>query len=372
VLPKISTMMPVPGVGKCWFMFLILVLSVVTSSAVVSSIQFPHSDKIVQFNSTGTAESENPFIDYVVDLEPFKRVIDTALKSSVGLNIKREACNIPDGAIMITIANHHIFSLIRTRHKIMANAGVLSCLEQRFVTVCLDKACMEMCEAENMKNCVRLTVPDTPEVGFGAASDFQMISYNYIVWLKYEALLASLQVANQVFYFDADVMVFGNPFPFVLWGRDAAGNRIPGEYDIMYQRERGVHEKGCGGSVNGGVIYLRNSTDLFEKWAPKILSHRAEMINLGGRSDQDIIGDYVSLLKYCTLPVKHFMGVCVSSQERGYDVNTVVTFHTNCVSGISTKLNRINAFANRRFSPQSNTAGPKKHYSKGKITKQHR
>jgi hypothetical protein len=302
----------------------------------------------LSITAKNVSDPNNPFIDYVVDLVPFQRAITKVLHESGKLN--SEECSIPDGAVIFTLSNHHLFQLILTRQKIMHKAGILSCLEKRFVTVCLDDKCLSMCNTNKVKNCVKIVIPETPMSGFGThASEYQKNSYNYIVWVKYEMFVASMLVANEVFYFDADVMVYGNPFPEAQWGRDQTGKKIPGPYDIMYQRERGMKEKGCGGSVNGGLWYLHNTTRLFDLWFPKVMQHRADIINLPGRLDQDIVGDYMRLIKYCTLPVRKFMGYCPSSQEPGYDPREIITFHTNCVAGMSSKLDRIREFTHQRF-----------------------
>jgi hypothetical protein len=252
---------------------------------------------------------------------------------------------------MFTVSNHHLMPLLTLRHSLMKKAGILDCLQKRFITVCLDKKCLALCDEHGIQNCIHLTIPETPYTGFGAAiSKYQKNSYNYIVWLKYELSLESLLVTEEFFYFDADVMVFKNPFPDTRYGRDNNGTKIEGHYDIMYQRERGMKERGCGGSVNGGLFWMRNATVLHEKFFPAFMKHREELINLTGRSDQDIVGDYVCLAKCCTLPTNRFMGHCVWSRDAyGFHDQDMVTFHTNCVSGLTAKMTTIKQFGHRYF-----------------------
>ena len=195
-----------------------------------------------------------------------------------------------------------------------------------------------------------IALPETVYGGFGVKTTlYQKNSYNYIVWVKYEMFVEALMVAKEAFYFDADVMVFSNPFKHT-YGRNEHSKRIRGEYEVMYQRERGMRELGCGGSVNGGLFYLRNSTAMHEKFLPAILKHRADIINLTGRLDQDIVGDYVKLVKHCTLPVSRFMGHCLSSQDAaGFAFRQIVTFHPNCVAGLDKKIETIQIFATGVF-----------------------
>jgi hypothetical protein len=61
------------------------------------------------------------------------------------------------------------------------------------------------------------------------------------------------------------VVIFRDPFPATRYGRDENGTSFKAEYDFMFQRERGIKERGCGGSVNGGVMWFRNSSALHEK-----------------------------------------------------------------------------------------------------------
>lgn len=241
--------------------------------------------------------------------------------------------------------------LLTLRHNIMQRTGVLDCLRKRFITVCVDKKCLEMCKSHDLPNCIHMVIPEIPYGEFGnKASKYTAHAYMYILWVKYEMYVEALFEANEFFYFDADVMVFRNPFPDTRFGRDANGRQVEGTYDIMYQRERGMKERGCGGSVNGGLYWLRNATDLHTKFFPAFFKHREEIINLTGRLDQDIIGDYVRLVRYCTLPVARFMGHCITSQDQyGFKVRDMVTYHTNCVAGMANKIAAIKDFARSYF-----------------------
>lgn len=59
-----------------------------------------------------------------------------------------------------------------------------------------------------------------------------------------------------------------------------------------------------------------------------IFHHKTVFMHL-----QDVMGDYVGLLRYCTFPVSRFAGHCESSREPGGTMNDLVTYHANCVSG---------------------------------------
>jgi hypothetical protein len=303
----------------------------------------------VKHNASRVPDPDNPFVDFEVDFEPFRQQIRNVLKESGPLHTPD--CDVPDGAFIFTLSNHHLMPMLTLRHHIMTRAGSLECMKKRLITVCLDKKCLELCNSNHLPNCMLLVVPETPYGEFGKkVTAYTKNAYNYIVWVKYEMFVEALFVANEFFYIDADVMLFRNPFPDTRYGRDNTGNKIEGEYDIMYQRERGMKERGCGGSVNGGLYWLRNATALHEKFFPAFMKHREEIINLTGRLDQDIIGDYVRLARYCTLPVARFMGHCISSQDQyGYNVKEMVTYHTNCVAGMHNKMDAIKDFCHQYF-----------------------
>lgn len=219
------------------------------------------------------------------------------------------------------------------------------CIQSLVITICLDARCLELCATNNIPNCLLLEMPKIPYVEF--AGGFE---YFYLTWLKYELAFSALDYANEVFYLDADVLLRRNPFGEVKFGRDAKGKKEPGEFDVMYQRERGMKELGCGGSVNGGLLYFRNSTQLRQLFIPKMLSHKEEIINGKGRSDQEIMGDYVGKVRFCTLPVKLFTGHCMGSQFLGRSIpqpSEVITYHTNCVTGLKAKIANMKQFLNQ-------------------------
>ena len=251
---------------------------------------------------------------------------------------------------MFTYVNQYAFPLTALRNHILKLTRKALCLEKRLVTVCLDEECGLLCKKNRIANCTQLDAPPTPYSQYSATVDVaQKHSYAFMTWLKYEMLFAALQVATEVFYLDADVMLFDNPFIEVPYGRNSTGAKIPGEYDIMYQRERGLKELGCGGSVNGGLLYLRNSSAIHDKFIPSMLKMRNTILSGSGRSDQDIVGDYVGRLSHCSLPVSRYMGACTSSKpgDQRVDVRKIITYHANCVGGMDNKLKRLKEGAER-------------------------
>jgi hypothetical protein len=122
---------------------------------------------------------------------------------------------------------------ILLQQKAMDVWGLRSCLEQRFITVCLDAKCSAVCTKHNVTNCVELAMPELP------GADFAKGPYFFFTWLKHELLYEALQVAEEAFYFDIDALVLRNPWVDIRYGRDEQGNHIPGPYDLQWQRDRG-------------------------------------------------------------------------------------------------------------------------------------
>ncbi len=74
------------------------------------------------------------------------------------------------------------------------------------MTVCMDPKCHTMCVNAKIDNCVLLDSPELP------LSDFGKEAFFFFSFLKFELMRASLTVVDEVFFFDADVLLFRNPF----------------------------------------------------------------------------------------------------------------------------------------------------------------
>eukprot|EP01041_Mallomonas_annulata_P010094 gene10094-21031_t len=269
------------------------------------------------------------FRNLTLDYRPFRNMIRNVIANSSTL--PSTACAIPNKAIMFSYTNHHTFYMIDMQHRAMDIHHERGCLEKRYITVCLDRKCMTMCDSNKIFNCVLLKFPKTNMGNFGNNI------YHYMTWLKHELMFQALQVADELFFFDADVLLFKNPFPGIKFGRDKNGGIIEDIYDIQYQRERGMKERGCGGSVNSGQMYLRNSTSI-QHYFKLLFQRKIEILENKNRLDQDHVGDLVGNLRYCTLPVRQYKGYCPASQDSSSGPLEMITFHTNCASGNEKRL----------------------------------
>ena len=314
-------------------------------AASILGFQGSYGSGEVGINATKVAGDINALMNIRIDATPFRQAITDLLAINTSL------CFIPSDAIMFTYTNHHLFDLVVLQRTAMEIGQVRKCLESRFITLCLDKKCMELCNTHAIPNCVRIYLPSIPH------ADFAGKSYGYFTWIKHELMYEATKAANQIFFFDADVAILRNPWLEVSYGRDElTGQKIPGPYDIQYQRERGVKEKGCGGSVNSGQMYIRNSSAI-QSYFHKLFEKKYEAVITRIRLDQDFVSDIVNMLKYCTLPTKYFFGHCLFSREDSALLSEAIAYHTNCATGLGTKRALLHSFIEKVKNKRSKYVG---------------
>lgn len=272
------------------------------------------------------------YLNYTIHMNPFLDKIDSLIHTPLPNN-----CDMPSDSIMFIYLNHHLFQMMELQRQAMDTWGERSCLESRFIRICLDKRCMEMCTEKNIPNCVHVHLPHVPKAGFGESSHQDV--YNYMTWLKHEFTFAALLHTKEVFFFDVDVALFRNPWTEIHIGRsDTTGEDILNvTYDIRYQREMGKKQRGCGGTVNSGVMYFLNSSTLHTDYIPYMMKEKEKIVlNSAGRLDQDFMHDHVwrsrATLKHCTLPANKFVGHCEFGRDsfRPTIAKDMITYHTNC------------------------------------------
>lgn len=164
-----------------------------------------------------------------LDYSPFREGIRHALDTSDDIvkplvdyysaNVTSNDCYMPKSSIMFTYANHHVMDLIIFQHKAMEAHNLRHCLESRFVTACFDAKCMRVCKHANIPNCVLITTPNP----MMPASDFREGFYYWFTYIKHELMVEALKVVDEIFFFDADVMLFRNPWFETTYGRDDNG-----------------------------------------------------------------------------------------------------------------------------------------------------
>jgi hypothetical protein len=279
------------------------------------------------------AVNTNIFHNLSIDFTPFRNIISKIFLNTTQL--PTNDCNIPNKAVMFSYTNHHLFFMIELQRRAMEITNSRKCLEQRYITICLDSKCMLLCGKHNIPNCVQLEFPTIPLTVFGKGL------YHYLTWVKHEFMYEALQVADEIFFFDSDVLIFRNPWPEVKYERinkEGKRNITIAPYDIMYQRERGIWGGlGCGGTVNTGQVYILNSTEI-QKYFKILLQRKNIILKNHGMLDQDHVNEIISdeslvRLKRCTLSVRNFHGYCTASKDATSPLKEIITFHTTCLSG---------------------------------------
>lgn len=289
---------------------------------------------------------EPPELNY----KPFHAAIRKALLTSKSHNtvsaIKPNVsattdCVMPESSIMFTYANRYMMELVVLQHKAMEVWNMKECLESRFITVCLDTGCMEICRANNINNCAAMLAAEIP------ASEFGKNAYNFFTYLKHDLMREALHVVNEVFFFDADVVIFRNPWIESTYGRDEQGRYVDGPYDMMWQRDRG-RGPGCSGSVNSGVMYVRNSTRAQAYFG--YMGEVKDKILQGGHGlDQDFVANASETagLRFCALSGTLFTTHClqvfgnIKYIDSHFPLSKIITYHTACVQGLGPKKNYL-------------------------------
>jgi hypothetical protein len=169
-------------------------------------------------------------------------------------------CHFPINSIMFTYSSHYTMDLILLQHQSMSSYSTKlgKCLSEKMIIICFDKGCFDFCSKHRIPNCIVIEPPKREDPL--PPSDFGQGEYIYFTYVKHDFMKAALQVAEHIMFFDADVLIFKNPFIHTQYERDKIGKRSNlRPIDIMWQRDRGRGD-GCEGSVNSGQIYLRNSS----------------------------------------------------------------------------------------------------------------
>lgn len=271
-----------------------------------------------------------------VGFEPLKETLTMLVNTPV-----ESPCKIAQSAAFITYANEHMFHLLVMQRRAMelsSRGGTRTCLEKRVTTVCLDTACLKLCEIHSVPNCVDLKITTD-------ASNFLSEDYVWITYVKHEIIAAALSVCKEVFFVDTDTLIFDDP-----WTVDLS---LPaGPYDLRFQAESGAGGARCDemGS-NGGQIYVRQ-TPAAQAYLVAMLSHKDD-IRTGGHLDQDYIisAAQASNASYCGLNPEYFLGHCGGSHVAVDDVRKVVIYHVNCATA-ETKTPLLRHFYETRKAAQ--------------------
>lgn len=228
------------------------------------------------------------------------------------------ACFMPERTILLTYSNSYHVELLLLQRKGIRLGGA-QCLLRRFVVVCLDKACMQLCARHHIGSCVLYA----NELG---RSDFDKGDYYSILLTKWELIGMLLAHNVSVLFLDDDVLLMKNPFTHF--------NAT--QYDFRYQTE---HGSGCEAAANGGQMFFQASEGA--RRMVQAMMRQKDVILHGNASmlDQDLVLPTVAAVgaTACALPKEVFTGHCMGAHEPDTDTTTVVTYHAHCCSYVNGK-----------------------------------
>ena len=207
------------------------------TSAAVSEWQLPPNDKHLDFSN-----------------------ISSTLQSLFTHSLDH-SCGMPQTAVIFTYSNKYHMEMLRMQYestRVMGGSNE-ACLAARFVTVCLDKDCHHTCLELGLHHC---TLVSTTNIVY-PPSNFLQGAFFYLSYIKYLLIQEFFKFATELFFVDADVLVYCNP-----WQRVSLFNNT--DVDFVYSPEylkRRSH-------INGGQYFLRKTAKVKE-WLQLMIGSRS-------------------------------------------------------------------------------------------------
>lgn len=259
--------------------------------------------------------------------------------------VERPSSCVPPGAVLLTYVNP---KHVRLRALQLQRVAALPCVVSRLVSVCYGSVPHDglgSCEA------ARDFGPADLNLGLSAyrrqrARPASAGAYFELIWAKWRLLLLALQAAREVFWLDADVVLFRSPWP-------APPASLP-PADILFQSEFACPATSClatptltapvgagACALNGGVMLVRSAAlvrrvvslepdfGAAPTGQPPFDQDAADRVARGG--------DF----SFCPLPLASFVGFCWwawgynrgnrSLIDRLYPCR-LASFHAHCIS----------------------------------------
>lgn len=269
-----------------------------------------------------------------IDYTPYK----DHLKAMVSTN--SSSCHdIPPSSVIVVYVNEGLIPFVLLQKKSMVIGGVFDCLKKIFVVVCLDPIAFKLCKENHFDHCVQVNLPiSLPR------SEFAEGAYHFLTWIKQELMYEALKVVNEVFLFDADVLIFKNPFHETRIGRHDNGTTFPFLYDIRYQRNNG-RGRGCAGTVNSGQVWLRNTTTIQRYFTCVLKMKEQARLEVPEQEFSTACAEEINVSR-CVLNPNTF----TMSAHTGFNRDTssklrhIVTYHScGGQRGLDNKVHRMNA-----------------------------
>jgi hypothetical protein len=279
-----------------------------------------------------------------IDLLPFHIKIQEVLLQTSKYEVLQPHhtvydCAFPKSSILITYSSHNTMELVHLQNlAFYATSDQLGeCLSSKMVVLCLDKKCLSLCTIFQIPNCVFIggnsSEHDQPKT--------QHFDHHSFMFLKYEVLREALMLADHVFFFEADTLIFKNPFVSALYGgkEEKKSSEV---MDILFQNANGQQDiiTTCNtGPPNAGQMLFQNSS--------KVHSFLSAMISLSSSSSHSSSSSdhhhhqyqYSSDLhylpgllaqekiNYCLLPADRFVSIlnAHSTNETATTTRTTIT-----------------------------------------------
>jgi hypothetical protein len=159
-------------------------------------------------------ETERALTQTRAELAYIPMKLESTLIEAIRSTLNHQSSCVPDGAIMVSLANEYHAEL---RELALRSIGTHRCLLDRFVSLCFGFD-------DGIGTCVRVKA-----VAPGA---FSSERYHRLLWTKWHLLRIASSMATHVFYADADVVLLHNPWPALMH----TATHVPG-YDALFQAE---------------------------------------------------------------------------------------------------------------------------------------
>ena len=281
-----------------------------------------------------------------VDFEGFRNAVRHAISKSSESDLVKDItpkstsldCHMPRSSIILTLTNFYTIELFSLQHKGLELWNLKECIESRFVSVCLDEKCINVCKESSINNCFLLPIETL-------ASDYLQNSFRYLMYLKHQLMYESLQVVEEVMFFDVDVILFRNPWMDTLYQRhdDGTLNLKAPRPDMMWQAEW-RYNMSCAGTPNGGQLYMRNSTKV-NRFYQNFFALKNVFLG-SGPVDQDKIEELAANASMVTCSLPHWRYTAYNLLTNApfnqtARVMDIVSYHASGVTGLKHKIDHI-------------------------------
>jgi len=248
------------------------------------------------------------------------------------------------------------------------------CLAAKWITVCLDQACLEKCQLERVAHCTvyfpinvheehlsaghhstgtEIIAESTKPLFFesGAPGSQQ---WRRITSLKWEFIGIALKMgAETVLHVDCDILVLKNPFLQLL--------EYHGEKQVLHLSEtkdnkdnkarlsgdwNGEKHPCQDAPVHSGLLIVSTCTRNYKYRIIQLVNHMLdpknhERIISGAALEQQVLSEAMKEIEvsHCALPKETFAGHCPHAHADHIDVSHLVTYHAHCTTNVEDKLN---------------------------------